>query len=152
MASPPTLESAVLRVATRLQPAQPVDDDNVDFFVGDAPDAAKRKIKRAFCEPGNLDFNPPLALAEFLLTSKRVPTVTVQRKPENGGDATYDAQSIAQLRADFASEQLHPGDLKPAVIAALATSLLTDADVSKSPNFKQHALALKQHAKKQSKK
>ena len=35
-----------------------------DYYVGDDPKAgAGKKMKRAFCEPGNADVNPPLAIA-----------------------------------------------------------------------------------------
>jgi hypothetical protein len=40
-------------------------------------------------------------------------TLTIKRKPENGGDKAYSA--VDELVADFASMTLHPGDLKPAI-------------------------------------
>lgn len=70
-----------------------------------------RKIKKAFCEPGNVDFCPPLRWIEVLL--QNAGTFTVPRKPENGGDLLYTEPS--PMLEDFRKEILHPGDLKPAV-------------------------------------
>lgn len=40
-------------------------------------------------------------------------SLVLKRKPEDGGDKTYDAMDA--IVADFSSMSLHPGDLKPAV-------------------------------------
>jgi len=43
--------------------------------------------------------------------------MTINRKPEHGGTITY--TSYEELKADFISEKLHPGELKPAVAKAI---------------------------------
>ena len=77
-------------------------DENAAFWVGDGPDAAKRKLKKAFCEPGNADANPPLALGAALVESGLVAALAVARAPENGGDARYGADDLDRLVADVA--------------------------------------------------
>ena len=44
-------------------------------------------------------------------------SLTVNRKEENGRDKTY--STLEELRADFGSGALHPGDLKPPVTKAV---------------------------------
>ena len=54
------------------------------------------------------------------------------------------------MTADFASGALHPGDLKPAVVAGLQGTLLKAAadGVGNAPDAKKDAAALKALAKK----
>lgn len=49
-------------------------------------------------------------------------SLVLKRKPEDGGDKTYDAMDA--IVADFSSMSLHPGDLKPAVKDASMCGLL----------------------------
>ena len=79
-------------------------------------------MKKAFCEPGNVSFNPPLALIErVVLPHSEEHALTVKRSADNGGDLIV--SEIASLTADFADGKLHPGDLKPAVRGAAAHSV-----------------------------
>lgn len=138
--------------SSRLQPLPEKDipdtDENRDFFLLDAADATKRKIKRAFCEPKNVDFNPPLDMADFLLTKGIVETIVVRRKPENGGDYTY--SDMERLKRDFVDESLHPGDLKPAIVDALNATLIKVMveSVSQCHQSKSALATLKAFAKK----
>mmetsp|Transcript_76376 Transcript_76376/g.210907 ORF Transcript_76376/g.210907 Transcript_76376/m.210907 type:complete len:745 (-) Transcript_76376:109-2343(-) len=70
-----------------------------------------KKIKKAFCEPGNLSFCPPISLVAELRSLHE--EFVVLRKPENGGNMVY--SDLEALQKDFASGSLHPGDLKPAL-------------------------------------
>merc|ERR1712032_506752 len=86
----------------------------------DAVSDVSKKIKKAFCEPENVDFCPPLLwVGSFLLPLQG--EFMVKRKPDNGGDKIY--TSADDLRADFAAGALHPGDLKPALGKALNAAL-----------------------------
>jgi tyrosyl-tRNA synthetase len=93
-----------------------------EYYVTDDPKVhGKSKMKKAFCEPGNVGFCPPIELLAYFgglegggadcEDHRRV--VTISRSPDNGGDVTYAAKS--ELVRDFASGALHPGDLKGAV-------------------------------------
>ena len=99
------------------------------------------------CEPGNADANPPLPSAP---RSSRGPRRRARRRPpENGGDARYGADDLDRLVADVAAARLHPGDLKPAVAAALRESVLAaSAAAADYPDAKKDAACLKALAKK----
>ncbi|KAL3798306.1 hypothetical protein ACHAW5_010643 [Stephanodiscus triporus] len=91
-----------------------------DYFVMDDPKVhGKSKMKKAFCEPGNIGFCPPIELLAYFgglddagANGDRK-EVTISRSPDNGGNVTYAVKS--ELVRDFASGALHPGDLKVAV-------------------------------------
>lgn len=73
------------------------------------PDAAG-----AFCEPGNVDNCPPLALAQaVVLPYSTNRQLQVARRAEDGGDLVL--KDGAALRELYRSGGLHPGDFKPAV-------------------------------------
>ncbi len=69
-------------------------------------------MKKAFCEPGNVEFCPPITLCSAFVFSKVIPSgaLLVQRTEENGGNVTYTNRE--DLERDFSSGALHPGDLK----------------------------------------
>ena len=73
-------------------------------------------MKKAFCEPGNTVFCPPIALATVFCLKKETPLV-ISRPEENGGICQY--EDLSRLEKDFQSEALHPGDLKAGVSAAV---------------------------------
>merc|ERR1712190_238440 len=92
-----------------------------------------KKVKKAFCQPGNVSFCPPIAWVGELLKVRKEFVVT--RKPDNGGDKTY--TDVEHLRKDFESGELHPGDLKPSLGKKINAFLekvrgpLKDSDVAK---------------------
>lgn len=122
--------------------------ENFEYYLLDDPKVhGKSKMKKAFCEPGNVDFCPPIVLANVFGPSELV----IKRSPENGGDATY--KSKEEIEADFKSGALHPGDLKASSTAImvqtldkLASAIKGDSDTAKA------AKALKAFQKKMSKK
>lgn len=73
-------------------------------------------MKKAFCEPGNTVFCPPIALATVFCLKKETPLI-ISRPEENGGTCQY--EDVSTLEKDFQSEALHPGDLKASVSAAV---------------------------------
>lgn len=103
-------------------------------------------MKKAFCEPGNTDFCPPIALSLFFSGGE----ILIKRSEENGGDVTYKTQE--EIERDFTSGALHPGDLKAfasttmvATLDKLSTGIKGDADTTKASK------ALKQFQKKMAK-
>jgi tyrosyl-tRNA synthetase len=89
-------------------------DVDGELLLFDAQPDVQRKMKKAFCEPGNVAQNPVLSIVEeVVLPFSGERRLVVQRKEENGGDLTFEGS--AQLRAAFASGDLHPGDFKPSV-------------------------------------
>lgn len=89
------------------------EDSKIDLL--DTPANVKKKIKRAFCEPGNVTDNGLLSFAKCVLFSifKEGEGFEVKRKPENGGDLNF--LTYEELEKCFAADQLHPGDLKASV-------------------------------------
>ncbi|KAF8063598.1 tyrosine tRNA ligase [Lyophyllum atratum] len=120
-------------------------NSKIDFL--DAPEVVRKKIKLAFCEPGNTEENGVLAFIEAVLipiselrlahlagdevleqgTGDQKPFVapgapegtvfSVERDEKYGGSTHY--ASFAQLKQDFKEMKLYPKDLKTAVAAAI---------------------------------
>jgi tyrosyl-tRNA synthetase len=88
--------------------------ENYEYFLLDDPKVnGKAKMKKSFCEPGNLNFCPPIVLASVFALKFGSGELAIQRSDENGGNVTYTTED--QIRSDFESGALHPGDLKAAV-------------------------------------
>jgi len=86
------------------------------ILLTDSEAEVRAKMKNAFCEPGNVDFCPPLAWLRALRPVAGQP-IEIRRAPGHGGDISY--ADVRAVEADFASGRLHPGDLKPVVSEAL---------------------------------
>lgn len=86
------------------------EDSKIDLV--DSPANVKKKLKRAFCEPGNITDNGILSFTKHVLFPlfKEGEGFEVTRKEEFGGNVTY--LKFDDLEAAFAKEELHPGDLK----------------------------------------
>lgn len=88
------------------------EDSKIDLL--DQPAVVKKKLKKAFCEPGNITDNGILSFVKhviFPLNSEE--GLLVPRSADHGGDikfSTYEA-----LEEAFAKQDIHPGDLKAAV-------------------------------------
>ncbi|THD27047.1 Tyrosyl-tRNA synthetase cytoplasmic [Fasciola hepatica] len=91
----------------------------------------KRRLKRAFCQPGNATVNPVLELYRYVILPDLKPgaPLVIHRSDKNGGPLLIDPPEVCtdpsarwrSLEAAFAQEMLHPGDLKPAVEEALSS-------------------------------
>lgn len=85
------------------------EDSKIDLL--DSAASVKKKLKKAFCEPGNIADNGLLSFVKYVLFSVYDgENVVLHRNPENGGDVTY--EKYETLERDFADEKLHPADLK----------------------------------------
>ena len=115
---------------------------NLNFFDNDKD--IQNKIKRSFCEEGNIIKCPAIhgLLSEVVLKKNNMLShmsgllgthlLEVKRTKENGGDVTFD--SVKQVVDAFANKSLHPGDLK-ASITPLVVSIMTH--VRKAMNEKE---------------
>ena len=124
--------------------------DNDEYYLLDDPKVnGKSKVTKAFCEPGNISFCPPIALASTFALGSGVEWM-ISRTDENGGDLIY--RSRDEIETDFASGALHPGDLKNATSAVMIKVLekLSDAIKQNGDAFKA-AKTLKAFAKKMAK-
>ncbi|GAB2224623.1 hypothetical protein Droror1_Dr00005386 [Drosera rotundifolia] len=74
------------------------------------------EIKKGYCPPKIVEGNPCLEYVKYLV----IPWFNefkVERNEKNGGDKIY--TSFDELAVDYEAEELHPGDLKPALAKAL---------------------------------
>jgi tyrosyl-tRNA synthetase len=72
------------------------EDSKIDLL--DTPEAVKKKLKRAFCEPGKVDDNGVLAFVKHVVFSL-FDTFEVNRKEANGGNRIY--KEYQSLESDF---------------------------------------------------
>ena len=96
-------------------------DPNSAIFIHDSPDDIRRKIRKAFCPPREVEFNPILDWAKHFIFRDADVELTIARTPANGGAITY--PSFADLAADYESGALHPLDLKDGVAERLTEML-----------------------------
>uniref|UniRef100_A0A8C0CPC3 Tyrosine--tRNA ligase n=1 Tax=Balaenoptera musculus TaxID=9771 RepID=A0A8C0CPC3_BALMU len=82
----------------------------------DRKEDVKKKLKKAFCEPGNVENNGVLSFIKHVLFPLKSEFV-ILRDEKWGGNKTYTA--YMDLEKDFADEVVHPGDLKNSVEVAL---------------------------------
>lgn len=111
------------------------EESKIDLL--DTPASVKKKLKKAFCEPGNVENNGVLAFVKhvvFPLFGKEEQFV-VPRSAEHGGDIRYD--NYEKLEEDFAKEVLHPGDLKAGVEVCINRLLAPIIKTFESPELKQ---------------
>lgn len=89
-------------------------DPESAIFMEDTKDDVNRKIKKAYGPPGVVEANPLLDYTKHLVFG-RMDSFEVKRK--DGGPKVY--TTYQQLENDYKNEELHPGDLKPALAQAL---------------------------------
>ncbi|XKL61834.1 hypothetical protein PGB90_001667 [Kerria lacca] len=90
-----------------------IEDSKIDLL--DSAVAIKKKLKKAFCEPGNINENGVLAFAKHVIfsTFEENEVFVIKRSNENGGDLKF--KTYNELENCFAEQKLHPADLKSAV-------------------------------------
>ncbi|PRQ24756.1 putative tyrosine--tRNA ligase [Rosa chinensis] len=91
-------------------------DESSAIFMEDDEAQVNLKIKKAHCVPGEVKGNPCLEYVQHLIFPWFNEFV-VERSEKNGGDITF--TNFEQLSNAYASGQLHPGDLKPALAKSL---------------------------------
>ncbi|XP_007948622.2 LOW QUALITY PROTEIN: tyrosine--tRNA ligase, cytoplasmic [Orycteropus afer afer] len=90
------------------------EESKIDLL--DRKEDVKKKLKKAFCEPGNVENNGVLSFIKHVLFPLKSEFV-ILRDEKWGGNKTY--TSYLDLEKDFADEVVHPGDLKNSVEVAL---------------------------------
>merc|ERR1712223_1714790 len=93
-------------------------DSKIDLL--DPPSVLKKKLKKAFCEPGNIADNGVLTFCKYVIfpvVLKKDEKFVIERKPEHGGNVEY--AKFEDLEAAFAKEDVFPLDSKTAVEAYL---------------------------------
>jgi len=111
------------------------------IFITDTEEDIRRKIKGAFCPARQVERNPIIDVCRFVIFPA-MGSLRISRPAKYGGD--LDLPGIDELSRLYASEGLHPADLKNGVAEALVGIL---APVRKY--FEQHpdnSMAVKQFA------
>lgn len=83
------------------------------IFMDDLASDVKRKIKKAYCKPGEVDKNPIMEYVQYIIFEMDSEFV-IERKEEWGGNKVYTI--FEQVAEDYQNEKLHPDDLKNSVI------------------------------------
>ncbi|KRT79512.1 tRNA synthetase, partial [Oryctes borbonicus] len=89
------------------------EESKIDLL--DSPSTVKKKLKKAFCEPGNIESNGVLSFTKHVIFPlfQNEQKFKISRSAANGGDIIF--EEYESLEKAFASEEIHPGDLKLAV-------------------------------------
>jgi len=90
-------------------------DPNSKIDLLDSAKTVEKKLKKAFCEEGNIENNPILAFIKNVLIpinclSTGKETFEITRPEKFGGNTLY--ESYEALEKAFAAKEIHPGDLK----------------------------------------
>jgi tyrosyl-tRNA synthetase len=96
-------------------------DPSSAVFIHDEPDEVRRKVMRAFCPPGDAQFNPVLNWLEHLVFGMEEGPLRVERSEANGGPVTF--ESYDELCAAYMSGALHPMDAKSTLVDHLIDRL-----------------------------
>ncbi|KAM3857924.1 tyrosine--tRNA ligase, cytoplasmic isoform 2-T2 [Diretmus argenteus] len=90
------------------------EESKIDLL--DKKEDVKKKLKKAFCEPGNIQNNGVLSFVKHVLFPL-CGDFCIKRDAKWGGDRVYTV--FEEVEKDFAEEVVHPGDLKASVEVAL---------------------------------
>ena len=86
------------------------------IFMDDSTNDVKRKINKAFCEPGNIEKNPILEYYKYIVFEKEenvfIDILNFDTKETNYKEYT----KYNNLENDYKNELIHPGDLKKSLI------------------------------------
>ena len=90
------------------------------IFVTDTPEEISRKIRAAFCPARQVEGNPVLELCRLIVLPS-LGALKISRPARWGGD--IEVRSYEELARLYASEELHPADLKSGLADALSELL-----------------------------
>ena len=91
---------------------------NSGIFIHDSDDEIKNKIKKAWCEEGNIESNPLLEISKHVILHE-FNDIKVERPEKFGGNVTF--SNYSELESSFRDKKLHPSDLKQTVANYLIT-------------------------------
>jgi tyrosyl-tRNA synthetase len=109
-------------------------DPNSAVFIQDSPDEIRDKLRRAFCPPETVDFNPIMDWIEKIVFGIAGGPFRVDRSPQNGGPVTF--ETYDETAAAYANAQLHPMDAKSALAEGLIEVLAPARAHFEQPEYK----------------
>ena len=110
------------------------EDSKIDLL--DSAAAVKKKLKKAFCEPGNIADNGVLSFCKFVIfpVALKGEKFKIERPDAHGGNVEF--EDFDSLEAAFGKEEIHPGDLKSAVETYLNRLMDPVRKIFESPELK----------------
>lgn len=105
LVKPATNDSQVLSKMSKSDP-------NSGIFIHNTDDEIRTKIKKSWCEEGNIENNPLLEISRHIIFHE-LNEIKIDRPEKFGGNVVY--SDYSQLESDFREKKLHPSDLKHAV-------------------------------------
>jgi tyrosyl-tRNA synthetase len=104
------------------------------IYMTDNETEIRKKISGAFCPEGEIEFNPILDWAKYLVFINNKSKLEVKRPDKFGGNKMY--TSYKELEKDFADKKLHPMDLKSAMADKLVEILQPAMEHFSQPKIK----------------
>jgi tyrosyl-tRNA synthetase len=89
------------------------------IFIHESPEQIKTKLNSAYCPPKEIEGNPVLDLARYVLMYEK--DFTIKRSPKYGGDICF--VSPEELLSAYQKGSIHPLDLKNAVSDGISSLL-----------------------------
>merc|ERR1719266_232992 len=110
------------------------EDSKIDLL--DSSAAVKKKLKKAFCEPGNITDNGVLSFCKFVIfpVALKGEKFKIERPEPHGGNVEF--EDFESLEAAFGKEEIHPGDLKSSVETYLNRLMDPVRKIFESPELK----------------
>ncbi len=87
------------------------------IFVYDTPEQIRAKIRKAYCPPREVKYNPIMEINKYILFAQEGFKLVVERPEKYGG--TIVVESYEELEKLYREGKLHPLDLKNATAEAL---------------------------------
>jgi len=104
------------------------------IYMVDNEQEIRKKIAGAFCPEGEIEFNPLMDWAKYIIFINDKSKLEVKRPEKFGGDVVYD--SYEKLEKDFSEKKLHPMDLKNAMADKLVEILKPAIEHFSNPKIK----------------
>ncbi|MCX8202511.1 MAG: tyrosine--tRNA ligase [Candidatus Micrarchaeota archaeon] len=107
----PTAKKEVLS-AVKMSKSKP----NTAIFIYDEPEEIRQKISKAFCPEKEVENNPLMDLAKYVIFREKN-EIVIERPEKFGGK--IEIQSFEELKSIYSAGKLHPMDFKNAVAESL---------------------------------
>ncbi len=110
------------------------------IFIHDTPEAIREKIRRAYCPPKTLEFNPIIEINKYILAARGDYKLQVDRPSKYGGPIEFN--SVSEMEKAYVKGELHPLDLKEATAQALIELLKPARNLVESKSSIREAIEL----------
>ena len=104
------------------------------IYMTDSEEEVRKKIVGAFCPEAEVEFNPLIDWAKYIVFINNKSKLEVNRSEKFGGNKIY--SSFEELESDFANKKLHPMDLKSAMADKLVKILAPAREHFAQPKIK----------------